>query len=220
MIEVLAKAIHHTTKFGSFNIYIVKGEENQEHVVLTRGDIKKGENILCRVSSECLPGLSLLSAECDCEEQVQFSLQKISEIEQGIFIYLRQEGRGHGLVTKIRALENKNNGYDTFTAVEQLGLPADIRTYAIVKSILDYFEIQSISCITNNPDKVRAFRNLNISISSVITTPVSANLISYRHLRAKQNRGHKINFAVSNKVIKSNIKRKYIRYLQPPRNVI
>lgn len=192
MIKILANAVHHTIEYGDFDIYIVKGEDSKEHVVLIRGDVENREDILCRVSSECLPGTALFSAECDCKQQIQYSLERISQENQGIFIYLRQEGRGHGLATKIRALANKNRGLDTFAAVECLGLPADVREYSIVKQILDYFKVLSIRCICNNPDKVQALRDEKIVIRSVINIPIEANYYSFPHLRAKQERGHAI----------------------------
>ena len=126
MIEVLATAIHHTIEYGDFEISVIKGEDGKEHVVLVKGDIKNKDDILCRVSSECLPGTTLFSAECDCKQQIEYALKLISEKGQGIFIYLRQEGRGHGLAVKIRALANKNKGFDTFAAVESLGVYATI----------------------------------------------------------------------------------------------
>lgn len=140
---------------------------------------------MCRISSECLPGTALFSAECDCKEQMQFSLQEISKAGHGMFIYLRQEGRGHGLVTKIRALANKNKGLDTFSAVEALDLPADNREYAVVKNILSYFKIHSIECISNSPNKIEAIKDIGVVVESVKNIPISANSISRRHLQAK-----------------------------------
>lgn len=192
MITVLASAIHHTMEYGDFNIFVVQEKINEEHVVLVRGDVKNQTNVLCRISSECLPGTALYSAECDCKEQIEFSLKEIAKAEKGVFIYLRQEGRGHGLATKIRALANKNKGLDTFEAVECLGLDADVREYSIVKSILEYFQVKSIKCICNNPDKIESIRNTGVIIDSVLNIPVSATPFSLRHLQAKQKHGHNI----------------------------
>lgn len=194
MIKVLANAIHHTIEYGDFEIYIVMDNDGKEHVVLIRGNIEDCEDILCRISSECLPGTALFSAECDCKQQIQYALQYISEIGQGIFVYLRQEGRGHGLATKIRALANKNRGLDTFVAVECMGLPADVREYSVVKDILDQFRIRSIRIMCNNPEKVQALKECGITINSVINIPVTPNIYSLPHLRAKQVRGHMIKF--------------------------
>ena len=194
MISLLAKAVHYTEEYGDFNICIFQHADGQEHVVLTCGAIEHAEHLLCRVASECLPGMVFLSAECDCQEQLEKSMQMISEAKEGIIIFLRQEGRGHGLVTKIQALANKNIGFDTFTAVEELGLQADVRDYSVVKDILDYFKIKSIACICSNPDKVQSLQGEGILIETIIDIPVSANSVSRRHLEAKQKRGHTIKF--------------------------
>lgn len=194
MIKILAQAIHHTLEFGDFNIIIVKGEDDKEHVILVKGDIEGHKDVLCRISSECLPGTALYSAECDCKQQIQYALKVIAEEKNGIFIYLRQEGRGHGLATKIRALANKNKGLDTFEAVEALGLAADVREYSIVKDILDFYDVKSIRCLCNSPEKIQALQNENICISEVVNIPIVANVFSFRHLQAKQNKGHVIHF--------------------------
>lgn len=196
MISVCASAIHHTTEFGDFEIHLVKNTDNpgMEHVVLTRGDLYEGTSITCRVSSECLPGTALFSAECDCKEQIRFSLEKIATENRGIFIYLRQEGRGHGLQTKIQALMRKNMGMNTFEAVEALGLPVDVREYGIVNEILNFFKIKSITLITNSPEKTAALRDNNILIDEIINIPITPNPVSQRHLEAKRQRGHRIDF--------------------------
>lgn len=192
MIKILAQAIHHTIEYGDFKIIIVQGNDGKEHVVLIKGDIKDGKDILCRISSECLPGTALFSAECDCKQQIQYALKLISDENKGIFIYLRQEGRGHGLAVKIRALANKNKGLDTFAAVESLGLPADVRSYSIVKEILDFCNVKSIRCICNNPDKIQALRNENVTVNDIVNIPIESNLYSFPHLQAKKDRGHSI----------------------------
>ena len=191
-VECVASAVHHTMGYGSFLMKIIKDEDNREHIVLIRGEVKDRNGVLCRVSSECLPGTALFSAECDCEEQIMHSFRIINKEDCGIFIYLRQEGRGHGLATKIRALAEKNKGFDTFVAVENLNLPSDIRNYSVVKSILDLLGTQSIILITNNPNKISAFEEEGIMVEDVKNIPVTANFRSLRHLHAKQKRGHKI----------------------------
>lgn len=201
MIKVLANAIHHTIEYGDFNIYIVQGDDGGEHVVLIHGDVEACKDILCRVSSECLPGTALFSAECDCKQQIEYSLKSISEEGKGIFIYLRQEGRGYGLAIKIKALANKNKGYDTFEAVEKLGLPADAREYSVVKQILDYFKIESIRCMSNNPDKVKDFIKEGIIVNKVVHIPVVPNKFSHRHLCAKRERGHEIPFKTKDNLL-------------------
>lgn len=194
MINILANAVHHTTEYGDFEIYVVRGNDSMEHIVLVRGNIEGKNNVLCRISSECLPGTALFSAECDCKQQIQYALRSISQKGCGIFIYLRQEGRGHGLVTKIRALANKNKGLDTFQAVEHLGLSADVREYSVVKEILDFFKVESIEILCNNPDKVRDIEKEGVQITRTINIPVIPSLYSRQHLQAKRDRGHSIRF--------------------------
>ena len=194
MIDILANAVHHTIEYGDFEIFVVGDIEYREHVVLVRGKIENKDGVLCRISSECMPGTALFSAECDCKQQIQYALQAISERECGIFIDLRQEGRGHGLATKIRALANKNKGLDTFQAVERLGLSADVREYSVVKEILDYFKVRSVELMCNNPDKVQSIREEGILISGVKNIPITPSFYSRRHLQAKRDRGHLISF--------------------------
>ena len=194
MIKVLAEAIHHTIEYGDFDIYVVTDDDIVEHIVLIRGDISLKEDVLCRVSSECLPGTALFSAECDCKQQIEYSLKRISEENEGIFLYLRQEGRGHGLSTKIKALANKNKGMNTFEAIEHLGLPADIREYSMVKQILDYFKVRSIRFIGNSVEKLDLLEKEGIIVSDVINIPIIPTKYSYQHLCAKKERGHNISF--------------------------
>lgn len=198
MIKILASAVHHTIEFGDFDIYIVEEKDKKEHVVLLRGNVVDCEDVLCRVSSECLPGTALFSAECDCKQQITYALEAISKNESGILIYLRQEGRGHGLATKIKALKNKNDGCDTFEAVERLGLPADVREYSVVKEILEFFKIKSICCMCNNPDKVNQMKEKGVNISKIINIPITSNKYSFPHLAAKISHGHNIVFTDDN----------------------
>jgi len=193
MFNIAAKAIHHTKDHGDFDVYVVKDDTQCEHVVLIRGEVRGGDNVLCRVSSECLPGTTLESAECDCQEQIRFSLNMINKEDRGIFIYLLgQEGRGHGLTTKVKALKLKNDGHDTFSAVEELGLQADIRNYSTARNILSLFQVRSIILLSNNPEKVAGIRNEGVVVSDTRSISVSATGHSARHLVAKRDRGHTI----------------------------
>lgn len=184
-------AIHHTNNFGSFSIYSATNTDtNQEHLILVKGDIWDQENVLCRLASECLPGTAFDSADCDCFEQLQYSMKLISKANQGIIIYLRQEGRGHGLATKISALKNKNLGFDTFEAVEKIGLKADIRDYKDAATILKIFHLKSIELLTNNPDKSESLKKDGILIANISNTPSHPTIFTIKHLKAKQKRGH------------------------------
>jgi len=191
----------HHTKFGTFDLHTFFDGEH-EHPVLTLGDLENAEDVLCRVSSECLPGTVLGSAECDCKEQLEASMQMVQDAKQGIVIYLLgHEGRGHGLEHKIGVLNFKQMGYDTFTAIEAFNnsigkpeVPIDVRDWSMVKPILDSFGIKSISCITNSPDKMKCLEDAGVNVTSVANIPVTPTEISHRHLLAKRARGHNVVF--------------------------
>lgn len=186
-----ASADHVTSHYGEFRIHVFQEEQSGvEHVALSKGDTAGKSETLCRVASECITGMVLDAADCDCLYQLRHSLALIEKCGSGIVILLRQEGRGHGLSVKVRALENKNRGCDTFTAVEQLGLPSDCRTYDIAAMILNDLEIKSIRLITSNPSKVAELSRLGIHISEVIPTPRFVTARNERHLDAKVAIGH------------------------------
>lgn len=128
ILRRVAKAQHHTNQYGDFQIAVYE-VGIKEHVTLIKGDVKGKENVPVRVQSECLLGTALDSADCDCRAQLDGSLEIVSKSLVGAVLYMREEGRGHGLATKIRALANKNIGLDTYEAVRVLGLPPDIRDY-------------------------------------------------------------------------------------------
>jgi len=191
-LNFVASATHHTHRFGEFMIHVVKNPSTgKEHVVLTKGQIEK-EGLLCRIASECLPGSVLDSADCECKEQLEYSLYQIAENGNGILIYLRQEGRGQGLEKKIQALANKNKGYDTFTAVEMLGEKADVREYWEVAEILNHFNVKSINLLTNNPDKVQQLTDEGIVIARVLPVEIPPTSLTRKHLEAKKERGHRL----------------------------
>lgn len=167
------------------------GAVGGQSVVLVKGEIgPKPRRVLCRVASSCLLSTALDSAECDCREQIDESLRLIHREGVGIFLYLRQDGRGHGVATKVRALANKNAGMDTFEAVEALGLAADIRSYGQVLPILSALGVCSIRLLSSNPDKVAAIRATGVVVDEVLPIAVSAPAQATRHLDAKRARGH------------------------------
>ncbi|MGM0632132.1 MAG: GTP cyclohydrolase II [Pseudomonadota bacterium] len=153
------------TEWGAFAIHgfedLVTGKE---HIALTMGDVSGDEPVLARVHSECLTGDALFSLRCDCGPQLQFALQRIAAEGRGIVLYLRQEGRGIGLLNKIRAYSLQDRGADTVEANEQLGFAADGREYEICQPILDHFGIRRLRLMTNNPDKVAALEALGYEI--------------------------------------------------------
>lgn len=192
-IEAVAEAVHHTTEYGDFDILVFRDpRRHDEHVVLRKGDVGMVTPTLCRIFSECTPGIVLDSAQCDCAEQLHYSLTKIAEAGRGLLLYVREEGRGHGLAIKVKALANINAGMDTFEAVEALSLPADVRDYSIAAAILRRLNVGPLRLLTNNPDKKRRLEEHGIQIVEELSIPVTPTAFSGPHLRAKQSRGHTI----------------------------
>jgi GTP cyclohydrolase II len=132
------------------------------------------------------------AAECECNDQLERALQLIRNEAHGILIFLRQEGRGHGLTHKIRALTNKNRGDDTFTAVERMGDPADIRHYIDAAEVLNLLGPSSINLMTNNPDKIDSLTRHGVHVEEVTPLVMPATAHTRVHLAAKRARGHRI----------------------------
>ncbi len=158
------------TKFGDFTISAFEEPNGKDHLALTIGKIHAEDSVLCRVHSECLTGDALHSLRCDCGPQLQAALKMLANNKSGILLYLRQEGRGIGLVNKIRAYALQDQGHDTVEANEMLGFPADLREYNICLDILEHFKIYSVNLITNNPKKVHALEEVGIQVSK--RTPI------------------------------------------------
>ncbi|MDO8908376.1 MAG: GTP cyclohydrolase II [Pseudohongiella sp.] len=180
------------TELGDF---VISGFEDaatgKEHVVLSMGDISTDEPVLCRVHSECLTGDALFSMRCDCGPQLQFAMQKIADEGRGMILYLRQEGRGIGLLNKIRAYSLQDQGADTVEANEQLGFAADGREYDVCKPILDHFGVSRVSLMTNNPLKVEALRSQGIEVVERVQIETGLNSHNEEYLSVKMNKmGH------------------------------
>lgn len=153
------------TRFGEFRIHgFVETDSQQEHVALSYGDWTPNETVPIRVHSECLTGDALFSTRCDCGFQLEKALQNIVDSGKGIILYLRQEGRGIGLLNKVKAYQLQDQGMDTVEANEHLGFDADLRNYDICKYMLEALNISNISLMTNNPKKVAALTELGINI--------------------------------------------------------
>ncbi len=153
------------TAFGDFVIHgFEDADTGQEHVAITLGDVTDGEPVLCRLHSECLTGDALFSMRCDCGAQLQEALQRISEEGRGMILYLRQEGRGIGLINKVRAYELQDQGADTVEANERLGFDADLRDYTICKAMFAHFQINKVTLMTNNPVKITALKKMGIEV--------------------------------------------------------
>ncbi|HEY9572428.1 MAG TPA: GTP cyclohydrolase II [Pusillimonas sp.] len=174
------------TPWATFSIHVfVDPATAKEHVMLTLGDVADGAPVLARVHSECLTGDGLFSQRCDCGAQLQTAMQAIAAEGRGALLYLRQEGRGIGLVNKIRAYKLQDEGADTVEANEQLGFPADMRRYDLCKPMLSRFGIASLKLMTNNPRKVRAMEKLGIVVAERIPLQVNRNPFNENYLSTK-----------------------------------
>ena len=192
MIKLYSKA-KLPTLAGDFEIYTFTNSEEEDHAVLVRGNIDGINDIPVRIHSECLTGDVFGSKRCDCRDQLLRSLVYLGKQEYGMLIYLRQEGRGIGLLDKIKAYSLQEQGYDTVEANLMLGLPADKRDYTFAVDVLKYFHITSIKLMTNNPSKVDFLEENGIRISERI--PVKSEPTPYDefYLDTKRVRmGHQI----------------------------
>jgi|TARA_B110000438_G_C15774698_1_gene633520 GTP cyclohydrolase II len=179
------------TSHGEYTLCAFEEPNGQEHLALTFGDVEGQDVALCRVHSECLTGDALLSLRCDCGPQLQAALQMISENKSGILLYLRQEGRGIGLVNKIKAYALQDQGHDTVEANESLGFAADLRNYQICSDMLKYFNISAVNLLTNNPKKVEALEDAGINVAQRMSLHAGANDSNKDYLDTKRDKlGH------------------------------
>ncbi len=180
------------TQWAVFDMHGFEDVENdKEHLVLSLGDISNGEPVLARVHSECLTGDALFSMRCDCGAQLQAALKKIAEEGRGALLYLRQEGRGIGLLNKIKAYKLQDEGADTVEANERLGFGADMRDYSICKVMLDHLNIHQVRLMTNNPRKVDALSNQRIDVVERIPLQTGKNPHNAKYLATKAGKlGH------------------------------
>ncbi|KJE49729.1 MULTISPECIES: GTP cyclohydrolase II [Acidiplasma] len=190
MIEFYAKA-KLPSRFGNFDIYVFKNDENKDHAVIVNGDIYGRENVPVRIHSECLTGDIMGSLRCDCRDQLLTSLKMIGQSEYGMLIYLRQEGRGIGLLNKIKAYSLEDQGLDTVEANLEQGLPADARNYNFAVEVIKYFKIKSVELITNNPEKIKFLEENGIKISKRIPIIIEPNAFDKFYLETKKDKmGH------------------------------
>ena len=163
-------------------------ETGKEHVALTLGELSSEEPILARIHSECLTGDALFSLRCDCGFQLQEALKRIAQQGQGALLYLRQEGRGIGLLNKIRAYHLQDAGADTVEANERLGFAADLRDYSMLIPMLEHLGIQQVRLMTNNPRKVAALENYGLQVVErlAITTGMNPHNANYLDTKASK----------------------------------
>lgn len=166
-------------------------ESDKEHVVLTMGDISGDDPVLARVHSECLTGDGLFSLRCDCGAQLQAALHKIAQQGRGAVFYLRQEGRGIGLLNKIKAYHLQDAGADTVEANEALGFGADLRQYDMLKPMMAHFGVKSLRLMTNNPRKIAALREIGINVIERLPHETGRNPHNAKYLETKKGKlGH------------------------------
>ncbi len=182
------------SKFGNFNIIIYKSNvDEKEHIALVKGNVKTKKPVLVRVHSECMTGDIFGSMRCDCREQLTKSLEKIEKEGTGVVLYMRQEGRGIGLVNKLKAYNLQEKGKDTVEANVELGFKADLRDYGIGAQILRDLGLTKIKLLTNNPKKIIGLNGYGLDVTERIPIEIKANDINKKYLKTKRDKlGHLI----------------------------
>lgn len=182
------------TRLGEFSMHgFTESESQQEHIILTYGEIDPNEPLLIRLHSECLTGDSLFSMRCDCGYQLETAMANIVEQGSGALLYLRQEGRGIGLINKIRAYHLQDDGADTVEANERLGFPADMRQFSMCKPMLEHFGVKLVRLMTNNPKKVNALKDVGIDVIEQVPLRVGRNEHNDSYLNTKAEKmGHSL----------------------------
>ncbi len=180
------------TRFGDYQVVAFTNcSDQKEHAAFVHGDVFDGTEVPVRVHSECLTGDAIGSLRCDCRDQLIESLERIGQMDRGVVLYLRQEGRGIGFVNKIRAYQLQDAGYDTVEANETLGFRPDERDYAVAAHMLRSLHVRSVRLMTNNPDKVADLERHGIPIVGRLPVTIPPNEVNRPYLETKQRKlGH------------------------------
>src|SRR5262252_2630960 len=191
LVERIASP-HLPTRLGEFRLYAYRSAvTHEEHLALVHGEIREDEPILVRVHSQCLTGDVFGSARCDCGAQLHLAMEKIAAEGKGVFLYLLQEGRGIGLLNKLKAYELQDQGHDTVSANEKLGFPPDIRNYGVGCQILRDLGVRKMRLMTNNPSKYVAIGGYGLEIVERVPLEIDPTDRSRKYLEAKKNKmGH------------------------------
>jgi GTP cyclohydrolase II len=184
------------TRFGRFRLVAFwNNRDGKEHLALVHGNVLEGHDVLTRLHSECLTGDALGSLRCDCRDQLGVALQRIAREPCGILLYLRQEGRGIGLLNKVRAYSLQDHGLDTVDANLALGFRDDERNYAVAAHMLASLTVRSVCLLTNNPKKIVELEQYGIRVSGRVEHVIPANQYNRFYLQTKATRsGHLIDF--------------------------
>ncbi len=186
-----ASVVKLPTQFGEFDLHCFVAHDGTPHLALVCGDIAGKKDVLVRVHSECLTGDVFHSGRCDCGQQLEGALQMIAKEGRGVLVYMRQEGRGIGLVNKLHAYQLQERGFDTVEANEKLGFPADLREYGLGAQILQTLGIKSIRLITNNPRKIIGLEGYGLKISGRVPLVFAPKPGNRKYLKTKKERlGH------------------------------
>lgn len=180
------------TKFGEFDFAGYSDEiENKEYIAIVKGNIENKENVSVRLHSECLTGDVFGSKRCDCQDQLHRALNEIEEKGEGVVIYLRQEGRGIGILNKLKAYKLQDEGFDTVEANHKLGFEDDLRDYAVAAQIIKDLKIKSVSLKTNNPTKIEGLQKYGVTVSNREKIEIENNEIDRKYLKTKKEKmGH------------------------------
>jgi 3,4-dihydroxy 2-butanone 4-phosphate synthase / GTP cyclohydrolase II len=186
-----AKAVF-PSAYGEFNLYAYRNSlDGQEHLAFVKGDVQGQEDVLIRVHSECLTGDVFASLRCDCGPQLEAAMAMIAKQERGVLVYLRQEGRGIGLINKIKAYSLQDGGQDTVQANESLGFKPDLRDYGVGAQILADLGLSSVQLITNNPRKIVGLEGYGLNITGRVSLPPACNSHNMGYLLTKKEKmGH------------------------------
>ncbi|MCF6178534.1 MAG: bifunctional 3,4-dihydroxy-2-butanone-4-phosphate synthase/GTP cyclohydrolase II [Geopsychrobacter sp.] len=192
LVRRAAETIIPTSYGGDFKVIVYENDvDNAQHVALIKGEIDTSKPVLVRVHSECLTGDVFGSQRCDCADQLHVAMQQVSEEGNGVILYMRQEGRGIGLVNKIKAYSLQDQGRDTVEANEELGFGADLRDYGIGAQMLTDLGITKLRLMTNNPKKIIGLEGYGIEISERIPLEISAHETNLKYLQTKREKlGH------------------------------